>query len=786
MSGATEDAMTLETQSASISDKLSCPSHPKTKVYFDKILREPHDTSNSVADTLEIDLRTYCGDLLQSIVAHETKPAWLISFWNEALEVIFNLVEFLGNEEESSCLAPAMDHFIKIPFLLLDDIVDSLDTAAALVFWSTNLLPTSTLFFDTLWSHKQTRLVFIKTSTKFLRRLRSEHMTNGSLDFSGAALVLKTLSSVYPVNERSAFRAFGTNNEDNMVVLDAESDFEDTPVANENQELNRSGKQNHLSYGFYKSLWTLQHDFRKPYSTIVPEFLKRLTSVLRTFEANNDKMVLTPKMVMSKAHFEPYATNNHLLSVQLQDPAFLIAILTQLWIGASHWGFTNPALRRQLIPHLKTSEKLLPAEFHGLLNDSSIFRHSEKQWIDWKQDKARRDLDAKKEPPVSKQRKRAPSAMSILGDDKDLPGAKENAKKMRLCLPATKEFLEPYVDAIDPEAGIEEEYHPRHDALFSWRAIRLLGESKLEALFEVQPDGDFEIPVRKLYESEFGILIPGECPEPGVIEFESTVEDIEENEENEQEETNKVKIEPMGLEEPDRVVKEEDCKNETAGPICEVHDNHDSHVKAGAPENGDVVGQIKPDIASIDEKDDSTSGKKRKSEELDDSNVHSETAVKGLSSSLANEPKTPEINDTTPSKTSETDNTDSQCLRPSSETANKNKSEPSSEKQKSINFERPQQNSRRPPEVNAVQNRRGQPRFQPRVPDRRDSRISADIRARQPQIPPDRLRGDRLQQDDRNRDRARPDQRRGDHPQRGHGDERRRDNRGWRHGDRRR
>jgi hypothetical protein len=52
-----------------------------------------------------------------------------------------------------------------------------------------------------------------------------------------------------------------------------------------------------------------------------------------------------------------------------------------------------------------------------------------------------------------------------------------------------EEFIEFYTDAEDPECGIDEEYHPKHDQLYCWRARRLMAENHLHA-FDYMNDGD--------------------------------------------------------------------------------------------------------------------------------------------------------------------------------------------------------------------------------------------------------------------------------------------------------
>ena len=59
---------------------------------------------------------------------------------------------------------------------------------------------------------------------------------------------------------------------------------------------------------------------------------------------------------------------------------------------------------------------------------------------------------------------------------------KEYGGKERSFAPSTDSFLQPMLDAMDPENGIEEQYHPKHDKLYNWRGLRLIYASDLECL----------------------------------------------------------------------------------------------------------------------------------------------------------------------------------------------------------------------------------------------------------------------------------------------------------------
>lgn len=66
---------------------------------------------------------------------------------------------------------------------------------------------------------------------------------------------------------------------------------------------------------------------------------------------------------------------------------------------------------------------------------------------------------------------------------------KESARKLVANMPTYEEHILNFIDAEDPENGIEAEYHPKNDVVYCWRARRLLANKHLNAI-EVMLDGD--------------------------------------------------------------------------------------------------------------------------------------------------------------------------------------------------------------------------------------------------------------------------------------------------------
>ncbi len=100
------------------------------------------------------------------------------------------------------------------------------------------------------------------------------------------------------------------------------------------------------------------------------------------------------------------------------------------------------------------------------------------------------------------------------------------------------QFFEEYADALDPEAGIEQEYHPKNNKLSSWRALRSLSKRHIGNLADWddgscmvnKKTGDFEGIVRKIWKNEKGIDIPGDMPAAPEISDDEVDQDGDENE----------------------------------------------------------------------------------------------------------------------------------------------------------------------------------------------------------------------------------------------------------------
>eukprot|EP00978_Attheya_sp_CCMP212_P016321 scaffold42639_cov37-Attheya_sp.AAC.4 len=274
------------------------------------------------------------------------------------------------------------------------------------------------------------------------------------------------------------------------------------------------------------------------------------TGTSTTSHAIDDSSSSSSTLSNRVGHCHKYMTNSELLHLQLKDPELRIHILTQLLIVSSHLQQScsssaadgasttttnneSVMIRSKLLHLQQRAEELLnvvpPNGRQHLRTVQWLLKERESMWKRWKKSKCKpleKTLltNTTSTTPNHKTKKRR--LMDGHGSDSDAVVA--SVKRIREELPTiskemkTKatpklyDFLEEYVDALDPEAGIEAEYHPRNDKVFSWRALRLLRMQSSATTFGPlirRTDGDFEAMVRHIWQHERNIAIP-KAPTP--------------------------------------------------------------------------------------------------------------------------------------------------------------------------------------------------------------------------------------------------------------------------------
>jgi len=112
------------------------------------------------------------------------------------------------------------------------------------------------------------------------------------------------------------------------------------------------------------------------------------------------------------------------------------------------------------------------------------------------------------------------------GFPKDLSEVRNKLQDLADSVPSYASHIEDFVDAEDPASGIEDEYHPRHDGVYCWRALRLLAERHL-ATFADMRDGDLRVGLKAASAASEGrvtgeqgpwiVLTERELPAPAAV-----------------------------------------------------------------------------------------------------------------------------------------------------------------------------------------------------------------------------------------------------------------------------
>ena len=503
------------------------------------------------------------------------------------------------------------------------------------------------LFGDVLWCPNQKVrpcwLPFLKLATKFTKRLTSQPNTavgnsvpsnqkmteeDHSKYKDAVSSIMLTLCQIYPLSEKSATRVWGCYNDQAITVFEDRDEFEQEQAPmlnigrvnsnNVNDDDDDGAEEDGAipDYTVYESFWKLQQDLSRPNSVQLSDFLQRLRALMTTLEhtpvsnknkktsGNCDSTDISAIHDRTAASTSRYLTSSRLLSIQLQDADFRIPILSQVLIVCHHLIQISPVvLKAQLSDWQNRAYALLQnvsLEQYQLLQ--TILSTSEELWRQWKRNKCSPDLDQRKSEPLAtattdltRKRKRSVMMKNGLSGDDDKGGSigckkislatdlPKISRQMRQSAPSLQSHLEEYVDALDPESGIEAEYHPKNDALFSWRAMRLLSTQHLSDLHFLSKSGDFERVVRKVYPRDYDITIPGPMP------AEEENEDINEEDNDKQEDSK----EDHGKEEDnDEAMKDRDVEEpgeESSRKPVENAEKHEERPPEGEEQDVDMA-----------------------------------------------------------------------------------------------------------------------------------------------------------------------------------------------------
>jgi hypothetical protein len=247
----------------SIIEDLKDPKYPQTlqdplKSFFQTALR----STDAAADELELLVRPHLASLTasaaassdNSIVDDDDKLASVRpigQFWRDCLQLCFHVTALEDHSEHDKRLVNVR----KLPFVLLEDVLDYLTVDQCKLFWKYYLEESSDLLFsDRLWTPQKSRpcwLPFLKVCNHFIRRL----------EVVWKARIMETLARVFPLSEKSASMKWGSRNIETLTELVSPSDYqeehEDELMVGSSQPAAAAARAQ-LDYNFYESFWSLQ------------------------------------------------------------------------------------------------------------------------------------------------------------------------------------------------------------------------------------------------------------------------------------------------------------------------------------------------------------------------------------------------------------------------------------------------------------------------------------------------------------------------------------------------
>lgn len=196
-----------------------------------------------------------------------------------------------------------------------------------------------------------------------------------------------------------------------------------------------------------------------------------------------------------------FLTSPKLFGLELQDGQFRQQVCIQVLMVCHHMRFVyekQPSMKEENLQRLSKLEDIAFMLLENTPCGSRLKRamlqvlHRESNWRQWKEDgcsnfelslpedNSVKLNDSSLEVPKNFWMPSDPLKESEYiwqyDEEKVVASAKNDDT------PKFEKFLEPYLEADDPEAGIEEQYHPKNDPFYCWRATRLLTAKNPKAL----------------------------------------------------------------------------------------------------------------------------------------------------------------------------------------------------------------------------------------------------------------------------------------------------------------
>ena len=246
--------------------------------------------------------------------------------------------------------------FKRLPFLLLEDAIDTLPFTSVQSVWtgglSSLLCPRSGLCSPVVFG-QQSKFVLLRITNKLLRQCSSRGSDSG---FAGG--LMRMTASVFPLSERSAVNVLGTfHGAGNPTVVESRDEFEGRRRKASQEASGENAPDDGVGYEFYETFWGIQAVFADPPSTVLPSRALGQKTALERYNAfmagAADVLAVLESTPVSSQSSAPattgppaagegapaaavrhhkYLTNSGLLHLQLRDGTLRAHVLTQLLI----------------------------------------------------------------------------------------------------------------------------------------------------------------------------------------------------------------------------------------------------------------------------------------------------------------------------------------------------------------------------------------------------------------------------------------------------------------------
>eukprot|EP01039_Chlorochromonas_danica_P011474 gene11474-12835_t len=506
--------------------------------------------SAEMGSDIEIALRSVLSSTMTSSTGVQTQSSFTEQ--SDAVRLIkFALGYALANHLDSAI------GLAKVPFLLIEDLLESQTIQQAKSIWKFVETWADKLTTEHLFS--KGKFTMLKTCNSLLRKLSKSCDTEFCgriLLFLATIYPISERSALNVMGKVNVGNM--TYFEDRETFLQNVGNIHPAqPIekvdSEDGEEIESKGLT--ITYELYNKFWKLQNFFatecksfdeQKDYWT---DFMNHARLVIDTFEKGDQPEATTnsasvasashavDKNIVGDSEYSgcKFLTSSQLFSLQFRDPLVRQQVSIQLLYFVHY--FRVKAL--PLVEGEKKNEYLKDISFvenaaqkliesthtsysQDLVQTVQRILERETHWIFWKAASCqpfersaeplattageKRKLDEAGE--TTEKRVYTPANIPNPVEGPSLDPSKfifdcsdghvqEVAQKLASTLPEFDSHIQQYLDADDPEAGIEEEYHPKHDQLYCWRTRRLLVKESIQ-LFEIMSDGDLGKGLRKL------------------------------------------------------------------------------------------------------------------------------------------------------------------------------------------------------------------------------------------------------------------------------------------------